>query len=59
MANLRHSVDFQEGGSGHLGKWRHNSAFAISELSMFFPFFEQILSVSGDEWLVHSIALVC
>jgi hypothetical protein len=35
MADLRHFIDFQDGGGGHLRKWRYTSAFAFYELSMF------------------------
>jgi hypothetical protein len=35
MAELQHFNDFQDGGVGHLGKWRHTSGFAFFGLSMF------------------------
>jgi hypothetical protein len=35
MAEIRHLIDFQDGGGGHLAKWRHNSDFAFFELGMF------------------------
>ena len=35
MAELDRFNDFQDGGVGHLGKWRHTSGFTFFRLSMF------------------------
>jgi hypothetical protein len=35
MAELRHFIDFRDGGGGHLGKWRHTFGSVFFELGMF------------------------
>ena len=36
MAEWQHLFDFQDGGVGHLGKWRHTTAFAFNRITMFY-----------------------
>jgi hypothetical protein len=36
MAEWQHFIDFQDGGGGHLAKWRHTSALAFFGISMLY-----------------------
>jgi hypothetical protein len=58
MADLQRVVNFHDSGNGHLGKWLHASRFCFLDVTYSSQYVYQILSESGDEWLVYSISLV-
>jgi hypothetical protein len=54
MAKHEKSNVSQNGGDGHLGKWRHTSGFVFYELSVLLSVCKPTSSNSGDKWLAQS-----